>query len=320
MPARKLARRKVSRERFKPTILLRKFLITVVLLLSFGFLWKTFASWQGRLWNGESRFTVVVGGEDPTVYSFNPATGSLVFVRIPKNTQVETAYGYGTWLIGSLWELGKQEGLGGRVLTETIKKTFGIPVDGYIDGGGEKLFKTGAGNFLFAVREAALSGAMETNLTFFDRMAVLARVGGTNLLNRREIDLVASRVVSQKVLSDGVEGYIVVSEQTRPAFEKNFRDDAVFQETKTLTVVNTTKRAGLAQEVARLASIVGIRVIGTETREVDGQGCVIRADPQALNSLSAQRLSALLGCERVEGETQGADLELFLNEEFAKRF
>src|SRR3989344_2120333 len=71
-------------------------------------IFSLYDAWQNRVWRG-ARVTVVVASESPRVYSYNPENQSLTTFEVPKNTQVEASGGYGTWLVGNLWDLGKQE-------------------------------------------------------------------------------------------------------------------------------------------------------------------------------------------------------------------
>lgn len=317
---RKLAKRKSRAVRYQPKSLLRRFLILVVLVLLLGTFLKIYSSWQQRVWNQDSRFTVVVASKNPTVYSFDPQARTLLQVTIPANVQIEAAGGYGLWLVGSLWELGKQEEVGGTLLVESLKKSLSLPVDGYVGPGGEALFRLRSLTLPLSVKEAVLSGRVVTNLTFFDRLNVLLGPGRLSQTERRSIELGQSRVLQELVLGDSTPGFVPTPEQIEVSFERLFRDERVFTEGKTLSVVNTTAKAGLASEVARLARVLGVRVIKIGSSEEKVKDCKIRGAGQDLGSFAAERLSKLLGCPLEEGISQLAQLELILGEDFARRF
>lgn len=316
----RLARRKARSKRYKPDSLLRRFLTLVAIVILTSLVWQIFSSWQGRLWKQERKFTVVVASQDPTVFSFDPQTRTLSIVTIPANTQIEAAGGYGLWLVGSLWELGQQEGLGGTLLTESLKKSFGIPVDGFVDAKSETLFSARSLTLPLSIKEAVLSARALTNLTFFDRLNVLLGPGTLSQADRKSIDLRNSRVLEDVVLPDGTRGFVPVPEQTEKVFARLFRDERVFAEGKTLSVVNTSDKAGLALDVARLAGILGVRVIQVGSMQEKVDTCKIRGSRQDLDSLAAKRLEELLGCPPEEGIAQLAQLELILAEGFARRF
>lgn len=303
------ARTKTRRKRHNPAGLLKKFLTVVLLIILVGISFKTYLAWQNRLWTEGTRFTVIVGTNDPTLYSMNRETGKILLARFPEKVQVEASHDYGSWFMGSLWQLGEQEGLGGEILANSVKKAFGIPVDAWMDKRGEALFK-----------EALFLSRMSTNLTFFDRLSVLLAVSKAGLADRQEVDLVSLRVLSKQRFADGVEGYIVVPEQAKVIFEKSLRDDAVFKEGKTVSIVNTTTKSGLAREVARLAGILGLRIINAESKMEGVKDCLIIGGKSELSSLSAKRLAGLLGCSLKEGETSTSQLQIFLGEGFAQRF
>lgn len=318
---RKLAKRKALFQRYKPTNLLRRFLIFVCFVLLLGVSWKTYLAWTHRIWDGKSRFSVVVASEDPTVYSFNPQTGILTKMSIPAKTEIEASHGYGSWFVGSLWQLGYQEGKKGEVLENSLKKSFGIPVDAFVDGEGEVLFSARSLSFPVAVKEAVLSSSSRTNLTFFDRVSLLLNAAGAGPAKRQELDLPALRVLKKETLRDGTEGYKVVPEQAKITLEKSFRDELVFGEAKTASIVNASGKSGLAGEVAQVASVLGIRVVGVSTdreEKLKDDGCIILGNRESLASVSSQRLAELFDCEKQERDERG--LTIILGNSFAERF
>lgn len=315
---KKLARRRARKERYKPSNLLRRFLLLVIFLLALGSAFKIFPSWQNRLWKEEGRFTVVVATEDPRIFSFNPQSGRLTIITIPARTELEASHGYGSFFAGSLWELGQQEGLGGEILANSIKKNFGIPVDAWTSGAGEVFFTPRVLALPVALKEGMVSAGLETNLTFFDRVALLMRAAATSTFARQEIDLKSSRVIQKITLPDGAQAYKVIPEQAKVAFEKAFRDERVFQEAKTVSIVNTSGKTGLGADVARLLAVLGTRVISVRDGEREVSGCLVSAGREALGTSSVKRISQLLGCSVSEGD--GEVIEVFLGEGFAKKF
>lgn len=315
---KKLAHRRARKQRYKPANLLHKFLLLVILLLVLGSAFKIFSSWQGRVWRGEQRFTVIVAVRDPQVFSFDPASGRLTTTTIPRATELEASHGYGSFFAGSLWSLGQQEGLGGEVLANSIKKNFAVPADAWIGGGGEALFAPRVLALPGALKEGLISAGLATNLTFFDRVALLMRVAGTSTFNRQEINLKNSRVIQKINLSDGEEAYKVIPEQAKVAFEKAFRDEQVFREAKTVSVVNTSGKTGLGGEVARLISVLGTRVISVKDAEKKVENCLVSAGSESLDSASVKRIAQLLGCSVQKADTEV--IEVFLGEDFSRRF
>ena len=303
-----------------PFRLLVTFLILIIGLLLISFSWKVYLGYKNKLWDGKTRITVVIAKEDPEVYSLEPATGTLIRFSIPKNTQIEASNKLGKWYVGSLWKLGLQKGLEGEVLRRSVQKSLGLPVDAWIDEGGETLFTSSSLGKFGALKKAVLTGTLQTNLTFFDRLNLLGAASGD--ISEREISLTATRVVIKTKLTDGEEAYAVMPDQANVTFEKFMRDDIVFAETKTVSVLNTGGKQGLGGEVTRVAQVLGARVIGARASdEKYGGVCKIRGEADAIVSVSAARIAELFNCELEKSQPRGpATMEIILGEKFVEEF
>lgn len=304
----------------KPGFLLVSFLTLFVLLLVASTGWKVYSGFQNKLWDGKTRLTVVVANENPEIYSIEVATGTLTKFFIPKNTQIEAANKYGKWYVGSLWQLGKQKHLKGELLSRSIQKSLGIPVDAWIEEGGGELFQTSALGKFGAWQRAVLTGTLDTNLTFFDRLNLLGVASGD--ITVKEISLTATRVVVKTKLADGEEAYTVVPEQANVTFEKFLRDDIVFAETKTVSVLNSAGKTGIGGEVTRVAQVLGARVIGARATDEKYSGvCRIRGEKESLETVSAVRIAKIYGCEVEERTPRGpASMEVILGDEFVNEY
>lgn len=305
------------RKSLTASILLQRFLLFAFLLFATGLFGKVYSAWKNRIWDTNTRFTVVVAQKDPTLYSYNPSFSELTVVSIPGNTQLDAAGGYGSWLAGSLWSLGVQEKRR-DLLSSSLEKNLGVPIDGFLGPGGEEFFK----NTVWPVNFFRVFwGDVTSNLTFFDRVRLVFGSARTSTTSRRTLDLEGQGVITKTVLADGQEGFIVLPERSRVVFEA-FRDEGVLNEGKTLIVVNGTDKKGLASDVVRIASTLGARVVGTQTRiEQKIENCLIKTRPEDKNSLSVKRLTRVFDCEQEIEEIGGqADIEIILGEGFAKRF
>lgn len=319
MPAkagRSVRRRKTSQKKarfpLKPLVFLLLFIFAI-----FGSA-RILSSWKNRIWIPQTRFTVVVAKENPTIYSYNPQIDELLVIAIPKNTEIEAAWGYGRWPVGSLWELGFQEGLEGELLAFSLTKNFGLPIDGWISSTGGGLFEEsplGINNWV----QAFALGSAKTNLTFFDRLNLRA-AGGVLSDRKEEIDLIQEKVLVKVRLADGLEGFDIAPEQAKVVFEK-FKDERVFQEGKTLAVINTTGEKGLAAQAMRVANVLGVRTIKSENKGAEVESCLIKTSQANFESLAVQRLAQIFRChkEKTDGLLLG-DIELVLGQRFAETF
>ena len=319
MPARNKKRRRAPKTKKKRSLLKVALIFTLILVLSIlG--WKVWLSWKKQVWDVNTRITIVAAGENPTVYSYNPQTQKLLILKIPKNTQLATAYGYGDWMAQSLWDLGKQEKMNGELLRLSLQKSLQIPVDAWTNEAGSKLFDGNPLGWFSSLWEAIFVGKVETNLTFFDRFHVLTSLSKVRSADRYKVELDREGVLVKTKLQDGAEAYTVIPDQAK-VFFSILRDDLVAGESKKVVIINATSKTGLAGQVANISSTLGARVIGTQSQDEEKGRCKVIGEEKQIGSLTARRLSAVFNCEVIEKEPLGsADLEIILGEEFAKTF
>lgn len=325
MPAQKsvkhtLARRKKSAERKKPHFFFRRILFLAIVVVLFFWGWRLFDSFRNRVWQERTRITFVVAERDPVLYSFSPQSRELLVFRIPRSTQMEVAGGYGAFLAGNLWELGRSKGEAGELLRLSVQRSLGIPVDAWLGDGGEEFFSPRPLSRITILKEALL-GSIATNLTFFDRLSLLVDVSGVPSADRRSLDLEVNKVLKKEEFLDGVDGYVVVPEQAKLFFDV-LRDESVVKEGKTLIIVNATPQRGLAGKVADIVGVLGIRVVATQTDSETLEGrCIVRGRKEDLRSLSARRLLGIFRCKSEEGDPRGASsLEVLLGRDFVNNF
>lgn len=97
-------------------------------------------------WEEKSNFIIVKYKDgEVSLVSYNPANKTITTLDLDENDVIDSAYNYGEWKIGSLWELGFSEGLKGDLLSKSITKSLNIPVD-------------------------AWEGEKRSNISFFDKL------------------------------------------------------------------------------------------------------------------------------------------------------
>jgi len=314
--------KKKNPPRFR-SLQLTLFKLAVWGLLFFGLisgLQALILGWREKVWISNSRLTVVVAQEDPIIYSFDPIQEKLTIFAIPHDTQVETSSSYGNLLVGNLWKLGEQEKMDGELLRLSLQKTLGIPIDAWVEERGSGLFDQNSLGWFSASWEALASGKLKTNLTFFDRASLVLGVGKLSIRDRREIDLVGNGVLVKTKLSDGMVGYKVVPEKSKIVLDI-LKDDLVFEEGKKIIIANATGKGGLASQTAQIGSVLGARVIGTQTSQEDVNNCEVRGKKEDINSLTSKRIASIFSCNVKETEKPGAaDLEVILGKSFLEKF
>lgn len=326
MPAQKsvkhkLTRRKSASRRRNPGYFVRWILLLGISVLLLWGSWRLFNSFRNRVWKEGTRITFAVAARDPVLYSYSPQSRELLVFRIPGSTQMEVAGGYGTFPAGNLLELGRGKGKEGDLLRLSIQRSLGIPVDAWLGEGGEKFFSPRPLSKIAAFKEVLSGSLLPTNLTFFDKAALILNVSGVGTADRRSLDLEVTKVLKREKFSDGVEGFVVVPEQGKLLFEA-LRDELIVREGKTLVVVNTTTERGLASRVANIGGVLGMRVVGIQTEGEEGDApCIVKGKREHLRSVSAHRLSQIFQCKTEEGDTRAAtSLEIILGRDFVNTF
>lgn len=98
-------------------------------LLLFGWLWQT--SINSR-WRGNDDFSwVEQSGDKIIIHTLFPEYLKLVTWKIPGNTLVTTAFGYGSYQWKNVFTLAEIDHRGGLVLTRTTQATLGLTIDGW---------------------------------------------------------------------------------------------------------------------------------------------------------------------------------------------
>ncbi|MBI2590581.1 MAG: hypothetical protein HYW33_01730 [Candidatus Blackburnbacteria bacterium] len=312
MPARR--NRRISSAKKNRLTPVAKYLVLIAILAILGLvLWRLVDAWANRLWKDGSRITVVVADQPPVVFSYNPENASITQFVVPANTQLDTSGGYGSWLAGSLWDLGVQEKVGGQILSRSVQRSFGIPVNGWTGKGGNILF-SGSKLGLFSLIN------IQSNLTFFDKVNLLFASSRVRKLSRTTIDLERQGIVKTKTLADGTAGFVIIDKSVSRL--DTLKDDKVLSEEKTLKITNSSSVSGLALQVSRVSSTLGLRVISTDTIKDKVLGiCTVRGKDSELKSFAAQRLLDTFGCGSEVGDPSGpTNLEMILGAKFPKEF
>ena len=285
----------------------------LILLLAF-LSWKLYLAWKNRIWDGSSQITIVEAGPNPKIYSFDPTSQELAILELPYSLEIEASYNLGSWFVGSLYELGLQKRMKGELLRSSLQKSLSIPIDAWVASKSGDVFFQDKGYAKIIPLD------MATNLNFIDRLNLLIKGSGPRI-TRKEINLITLGAVRKKDDSSQEEAYVLTSKRLEATLTRNFRDELVFSESKTISIINTTSRTGLAQEVSQVVGNLGVKVIETKQNSQPVEYCILKGSPKELASNSASRLERLFKCKKEASPLEGpANLELTLGEAFAQEF
>ena len=247
------------------------------------------ADFRASRWSGGNRLTVVLAGPALSVFSYDPQNDGAVLVRIPDKTLVDVAGGYGQYRAGALIGLDDQEGQRGTLVADSVAKTFGIIVDGYIisnrglavrDQGIDN--KGSLGRFLGQAFLGRLSNRVKTNLSAWDLVRIWRAEMGVRRDKLEILDLGGSRALFETRLPDGSLAYELDSLALSVLAQEWFGDEAVAAESMNVLVVNTTGTSGLGKILGQMLTAAGVHVVAVEDSDTKLSLSEIRFHRKAL--------------------------------------
>lgn len=302
------ARRKKRRKSGKTNNNLAK----KVFVLLFAFVFFLLITLRTRLWDATTKLALVVNRQDAVlVYIFDKGLEEITTITIPNSTQVEVSRQLGTWQLGSVWKLGQNEDLGGKLLAETITRHFKLPVFAWADGQAEGFIKGGP----FSLVKAVIF-PYQTNLLIGDRLKIGIFSLRVSEFARDEIDFSKSSFIKKTTLVGGEEGY-VLSGKIPTKITSLFSDPQILEKQAKVAIVDATGSYGLAEEFGQLVEVMGAKVVAIKDREEEDFDCQVYSEDKKLS----EKFTDAFDCEsNVEVEEGNFDLVIKLGKKFWRRF
>ncbi|MCX6791932.1 MAG: LytR C-terminal domain-containing protein [Candidatus Gottesmanbacteria bacterium] len=299
----------------------RIFIVLVILAIA---VWIFFP----RPKNPYGRETYILVSDPMIVASWSLSDRTLTLISFPSDILAEGTHGYGTYSLAAFWRLGEIDKKDGTVLAESMSEALGIPVDGYIGPRtGEFTYGTDAlvaakSTFSFKNVFGILGGTYRTNIPLgvFINLAWRLNFSRPDRVSAYDFTQNSATVAGNSVLPDGSTVQILDPQRLDAQLNTVFEDETVRRESVTVAIYNTTSMPSLGNRVGRLLTNLGVSVVtvGNDTPEVDT--CTVAGSDTALKSKSANVIVSVLGCKRVVGDTNRADLIIRIGKTYAKRF
>lgn len=268
---------------------------------------------QTKYWDARNKLSTVISAEsgDVVISTFDPEGESITNVLIPANTQLDVARGLGSFRVKSIWQLGINEKLGGKLLSETIVKNFHFPVYTWGDNNIKGLAES---EFLSIFR--AVFFPAKTNLKIGDRIKIAFFSLGVKASKRVNIDLREGQYLKKTQLVDGEEGYLVSVAGLSKLFP-TFSENGISQQNLRINIKDETGQREVAEQVGETLEVLGVKVASLERKGVEDLDCSFRTKNEDL----AKKVSFIFSCKREKIAPEGNfDLELNLGSQFAKRY
>ncbi|MCK4588486.1 hypothetical protein KAT60_01585 [Candidatus Woesebacteria bacterium] len=305
MSARRKRRAQNKKKRFSSVKSLGLILLFFTLLF--------FLIFQSNFWDSDSKLTLVVNKKDGDVLIaiFNPVVDEVTSITIPKNTQLKVARQLGTWKAGSIWQLGENEDLEGKLLQETITYHLKLPVVAWADSPAEGFVNGG----LVALVKAVIL-PYKTNLKMGDRMKLAFFSFGVKNFKREEINLAETKLLKKTRLIDGEEGFVLISGLPASILAL-FSDIEISQKDVSVLIRNATGKKSVPEQVGEVIEVLGAKVAAIKKEESEEFDCMVLGKDQK----AVEKLVQVFSCEKGKGLPSGSfDLEIKIGEGFARRF
>lgn len=306
-PARRRKRILKKKRKKKANPLIKPF---IYLLLIASLL--LFLLFQTKFWDKNSKIPLVINTKEGVVISvFDPKAEEITNIYIPANTQVRVARQLGSWKIGSVWELGLNEGFDGRLLAETVTYHMKFPVVAWAD---QKALGLATGNVVESIK--SIFSPYKTNLKIGDRVKIGLFSPRVKNFKRRDIYLEETNYLKLTKFVDGEEGYILVGGVPNSLLAV-FADPEITELAPKILISDSTKKAYIAEEVGEIIEVLGAKVVSITKDEKEGLDCEVISANKGI----AKKIARVFSCDIINNATSGNfDLEIKIGEEFARRF
>lgn len=305
MPAR-IKRRKVRRQRRSFPRLITAIFFIVFLVLVFYLFFKP------HVWDKSQRLTLATLKEsgDVVVSFFDPQNSTITSFLIPGNTEVNVSKQLGQWKLKSVWKLGENEGLGGKLLSETITKSFKAPVEAWASQGAMGLTSSLPSQVMKAVL-----GGYETNLSLRDRVNLGIFSLKVKNSSKIFIDMRETGYLQPMLLADGEEGFKVKS--VIPAkIAAIFADSQISKEGILVRIINKTKDPEIANHIGQIIEMMGAKVVAINQEEIDETDCMVISR----KTFTASKIAKIFSCELEEKDGENPNLDFVFGSKFQTRF
>ncbi|MBU1323032.1 LytR C-terminal domain-containing protein [Patescibacteria group bacterium] len=220
-------------------------------------------------WDGQSQFGWVIQAEEIQVKIIIPNQKKLITLIIPDNTMVQVGFGFGEYRINKIYELGKLENQAGKVLTRTVQELLGVGIKGWQAG-------------------------TKSNLSWWDKVRI--KWLETLAVNQTEVIELKDKAAWQaEHLSDASLVYRVNQVWLDELVHQEIFDQEISQEELTVAVLNASGVDGVANNIGRLISNLGIEVRLVSNLAIQDQSEVVISQKSLKDTKTLKKIVDSLG-------------------------
>ena len=233
---------------------------------------------------------------------------------IPQKTEISMARQRGLWKMESVWKLIESEKLNPKTYSDSLMRTFGLPIDHWAK---EDVMQLSDSDLLKSALSIGKFGS--SNISFRDRVRLFWFARGVRSKDRETVALSDTTYLKKTTLSDGESGYVVSGnpQDISGAFSESTFISPLFK----IQVVNPDgTRDETTKIVVSIVETLGANVLAIKKNDTDlrdGNDCNIIVNKI---SVASEKLAAVFSCSIVSGSDTNFDAVIELGEAFYARF
>ena len=298
-----------------------KKLLPILLIFILGFFFWQAKKSSSSVWDGSSRINLVIASGEVIVASLEPEK-NLTLLKLPKNLYLDIPHGLGKYQLGSVYELGKLEKRGGKLLRETIQDYLGVPTDGHIRTSIINHQSSTIKKYILNCLVLSTLSRGETNFSKWDLIRLWWEIKKLRSDKVKFIDLEETNILLQAELPDGSLIWETEFFRLDELVKKYFSDQKIEKEGIEIEILNATEHLGLANKVSRLIANMGGGVVAIGNSEEKNETSKIKFRDETLKkSYTLKKLEKILQVKAEIGEMaeSRADLLILIGEAYWER-
>ena len=261
-------------------------------------------------WNKKSVYNVAFiqhpNDQNPaiSVVSFQPTEQKAVVLHLSANIYSEVAKGYGTWRLGSVYQLGQEESpkKGASLLKLSLTRLLAIPIDAVVFPPDSTKYED-TEQLLTSFRKNVIPdflylSRIESDLTKWEALEFYYQISKVRADKIDSLNFERSAITESKLLPDSSRVLGVNTVRLDLFIREKLADPTITRENIPVAIFNATEQTGLAQELARFVTNIGGNVIivqNMENKQLKSTVTVTnQSHNQIKNTVTYQRLSQFM--------------------------
>lgn len=233
-----------------------------------------------KVWDS-ARFNWVWVNEETSAVSFasyDPVEQKTLVINYPSNLIINSR-SVGEYRVGTLYKLGGYEGKGGEFARRKVQGFMRTPITGYTVGGPS--LRSG-------LLQAILKARRESNLSRLDAWYLWLVLGKQSMTSVGEDELIRSGVITKNEEEDN---YDYSAERLAQFLGERLFDWKVGKEGATVAVVNMSGIDGMAADMARFLTNMGLDVVAVRSGSEVSDKTKILTDPEMQKRIALASLT-----------------------------